>query len=193
MDQFVLISEKVEGSNWYGGVDPTGSYFVGQRSGAIIPEDYNNPSHTWWKTAVDQKLLYAAYRIQADYAHGKSITIRGEIAGGNIQGNIYKMPRIEIFAFDIMIDGKYVDADKFLSLTSSYDIQIAPVIASNVRLRDWLGGKTIKEAANGKSLMYDTLREGIVIKPMKEQYSGVLGGRLMIKQRDPIYLAKTDN
>lgn len=191
MDQPVFITEKVEGSNWYGGVDAAGSYVVGQRSGAIIPDDVNNPSHTWWKVAIEQKLLYAAYRIQADKYQQKSVIIRGEIAGGTIQGNVYKLPKMQIFAFDILVDGVYVDACEFIKLTEDYMIQTVPVLSTEQTLRNWLTGKTVKDASNGKSMLGDHLREGIVIKPMAESYDRVLGGRLFIKQRDPLYQIKT--
>jgi RNA ligase (TIGR02306 family) len=190
MDQIVFITEKVEGSNWYGGVDAAGNPVVGQRSGAIIPDDVNSPDHTWWKVARDYQLLYNAYRIREDNYKQKSVIFRGEIAGGSIQSNLYKFPKFRIFVFDILVDGQYVDVEKFLKLTSDFGIETAPVLSKDKTLREWLGGKTIKEACHGNSMLGDNLREGIVIKPMTEQYDGILGGRLLIKQRDPIYLAK---
>jgi RNA ligase (TIGR02306 family) len=191
MNQQVYITEKVEGSNWYGGIDAAGNFVVGQRSGAIIPDDAS--THTWWSVAVMQGLLDAAAAIQREKFPGKSVIIRGEIAGGNIQGNIYKLPKMQIFAFDILVDGAYLDALTFLDLTVQYKIQTAPMLSISKTLHEWLGGKTVKDASHGKSLLGDTIREGIVIKPIVEQYSKVLGGRLFIKQRDPIYLDKTGN
>jgi RNA ligase (TIGR02306 family) len=192
LNQQVYITEKVEGSNWYGGIDAAGNFVVGQRSGAIIPDE-GNVTHTWWTVAAMQGLLDAAAAIKRDKYPGKSVIIRGEIAGGSIQGNIYKLPKMQIFAFDILVDGQYVDALAFLALTTEYKIQTAPMLSFSKPLHEWLGGKTVKEASHGKSLLGDTLREGIVIKPIVEQYSKVLGGRLFIKQRDPIYLDKTGN
>jgi RNA ligase (TIGR02306 family) len=192
LNQQVYITEKVEGSNWYGGVDAAGEFVVGQRSGAIIPDD-GNVTHTWWTVAAMQGLLDAAAAIRRDKYPGKSVIIRGEIAGGSIQGNIYKLPKMQIFAFDILVDGQYVDALTFLALTTEYKIQTAPMLSLSKTLHEWLDGKTVKDASHGKSLLGDTIREGIVIKPIVEQYSKVLGGRLFIKQRDPIYLDKTGN
>jgi len=69
-----------------------------------------------------------------------------------------------------------------------------PTIAYDVVLRDWLAGRTIQEASNGRSLLAkDRLREGIVIVPMVEQkiqWKDLSMKRLMIKQRSPQYLAK---
>ena len=51
---------------------------------------------------------------------------------------------------------------------------------------------SIKEASNGISLLAPgKLREGIVIVPEEEGWSQRLGGRLILKQRSPNYLAKT--
>ena len=58
-------------------------------------------------------------------------------------------------------------------------------------LREYLNGKTIRYASNGKSVLADTKREGIVIKPLIEEFHPILH-RLLIKQRSPEYLAGTD-
>jgi hypothetical protein len=68
-----------------------------------------------------------------------------------------------------------------------------PLLAHNITLREWLNGETVQKKSNGKSILYDTFREGIVIKPAEEQFSYELSGRLFIKQRDPIYLDNTGN
>lgn len=189
MDQVVFITEKVEGSNWYGGVDVAGNFVVGQRSGAIIPDD---PSvHTWWSVAIMQGVLDASVKIRNDIFPGKSVIIRGEMTGGSIQGNLYKFPKFSIFAFDILVDGVYLNSTDFINITAKYGIKTAPVISSDKTLRDWLAGRSIKDASHGNSVLGDIFREGVVIKPLTEQPCKWLpANRLMIKQRDPIYLAK---
>ena len=61
-------------------------------------------------------------------------------------------------------------------------------------LREYLDGKTVKEASNGLSILVpglNILREGIVISPLKEKYV-MHFGRLILKQRSPEYLLKHD-
>ena len=194
MDQRVFITEKIEGTNWYGGVGTNGECFVGQRSGSIIPDDGNAAGNTWWSTAIMQGILDVAIKLRRDEFQNKSVVFRGELAGGSIQSNIYKLPKIQIFVFDLLVDGKYLDAPDFLRLTNEHKVQTVPVLWTEGTLREWLakvGKAGVKDASNGRSVLGDTLREGIVIKPWKEQFSSTLGGRLFIKQRDAIYLDKT--
>jgi hypothetical protein len=69
---------------------------------------------------------------------------------------------------------------------------LVPCLAKKVKLKTWLNGKTLAEAANGESLLHKTLREGIVIRPILENYDADIGGRLILKQISPEYLAKAD-
>lgn len=125
---------------------------------------------------------------------GKSVIFRGELAGGSIQSNIYKFPKFQIFVYDLLVDGKYVDALDFLGLTAAYEVQAVPMLGISRTLREWMTFHKytdIINASHGKSLLGDNLREGIVIKPVREvAWRGLPESRLMIKQRDPIYLAK---
>ena len=78
------------------------------------------------------------------------------------------------------------------SLVDQCGIETVPLLATDVTLREWLAGKTLAKASNGKSLLNSSLlREGIVIRPMTEQRSEPLG-RVIIKQRSPEYLAASD-
>lgn len=93
-----------------------------------------------------------------------------------------------MFLFDIKINDRFVNSVKFKELSQGFDT--VPELAYDIILEDWLDGKTIQEASNGESALCKTRREGIVIKPMEEQYSPELHGRMLLKQRSPTYLAK---
>jgi RNA ligase (TIGR02306 family) len=185
-----MITCKIEGSNWYGGVTEDGTEVVGQRNGQIIKTE--DADHTWWSTAKSQNLLMVAKKIQDELYPGKQIILRGELTGPKVQGNYYNLVNFQIFIFDIMINNIYISAKEYLDICSKYNIQTVPILAKNVLLKTWLNGKTIKEAANGKSVLIDKLREGIVIKPMDEIYDEYLGGRTILKQRSVEYLLKAD-
>jgi RNA ligase (TIGR02306 family) len=193
MDMPVYISSKIEGSNFYGGVNLLGEFVVGQRSGMIIPDDGGNLTHTWWVTAKSQGLLDAAATIRNDLFAGSSVILRGEIIGPGIQGNYYNVPKYKVLIFDIKVDDKYLSSGDFINICNKYNIETVPVLSVGKTLKEWLNGRTVKEASNHRSMLIDKHEEGIVIKPMVEQHSEVLSGRMCIKQRSAVYLCKVQN
>jgi RNA ligase (TIGR02306 family) len=183
--QPVYVSEKVEGSNFSVTFDGT-KFFVNQRRFTIEPLE--GAEHTWWKVAREQGLMDFAKYLFKDIP----ITIYGEMIGPGIQGNIYKVAQHQVRVFDIKIGNKFMDARDFLTETEKQGVLTAPNLGVFDNIDAFLSGKTIIEASHGESKLYKTLREGIVIKPIVEQEVDGFG-RLILKQRDPIYLAGTDN
>jgi RNA ligase (TIGR02306 family) len=188
-NQPVYVSEKVEGSNFSVTFDNQ-RFFVNQRRFTIEPLDGHD--HTWWKVAKEQGLMDFAARLSVEYSSAP-VTVYGEMIGPGIQGNIYKLSKHEVRVFDIKIGPLFMPASEFLRITELQGILTAPNLGVFDNIDVFLAGKTIIEASNGKSILNpNTLREGIVIKPMIEQIVDKFG-RLILKQRDPIYLAGTDN
>lgn len=192
MDQPVYVSEKLEGSNWSATKAADGQIFVSQHNYTI--QEIPDKQHDFWAVARKQDLLKFLDFLASRYP-GKDVTIRGEIIGPGIQKNIYQYKEHITKLFDIEVGGIPIGAMDFLELTSVGSVPTVPDLGWGMTLRDWLKGKTIKEASNGKSVLAETtvkgLREGIVIKPVKEQRHPKIG-RLMIKQRSPEYLAESD-
>ena len=164
---------------------------VNQRNFIIEPLP-DMPDHSFWKVAKDEHLLAAAQQIRDKYYPGKNVVVRGEFAGPGVQGNYYDLKTHTVFAFEIEIDGRPVDAGHFLGFCNEFGLKTVPILSQGKTLREWLNGRTIQEASNGQSTLIAKPREGVVIKPMVEE--AVDGfGRLFIKQRSPDYLAKTEN
>jgi RNA ligase (TIGR02306 family) len=164
--------------------------------------------HAFWTAYFAQGLDDLMQKVMEKYPDAKQIILYGEFCGPGVQGNIYKLDDYKVFLFDIKVDNKYLNPAEFLALTKGYNT--VPLLALDVDLVDWLAEQLkdykvpewteddrptlgIKEASNGKSALHDTLREGVVFKPMTEQYSEELHGRLVLKQRSPEYLAGSDN
>jgi RNA ligase (TIGR02306 family) len=190
MDMPVLISEKVEGSNSAVMYERETGFAFLQRRHEVKPDPSIPELHDWIRVPQENGLTAIAEQILNDYS-AKRVIIKSEMTGPAIQGNIYKLQKVTTFTFDIEVDGRYLDAAEFIEVTKKYNIITAPILSVGKTLREWLGGKTVQQASSGKSMLYDTLREGIVIKPMLEQYNSWLKGRMFIKMRDPIYLEKT--
>lgn len=188
MDQKVWITEKVEGQNWSLLLNGE-ELWVSQRNYTI--QQIPGKDHDFWKWALVQKLDMKAMNLLRKN-EAKRVLLRGEYCGPGSQGNIYGMKENQILLFDISVDGVYMGPQEFFETCHGLAMPTVPPIAENVILREWLGGKTVKGASNGKSLLFNGLREGIVIRPAVEARHEKIG-RLILKQRSPDYLAGTDN
>lgn len=191
MDEQVLISEKLEGSHWcmawYADGDKT---VVSQRNYRI--EATEQGEHDWHKVARLGNYGEKLRAIAAAYPEPcHTLVIRGEILGPGLQGNYYKLKDHALYLFEIEVNGYPVNADTFLELCQTYEIPVVPVLGNNVRLSGWLAEKSIKEASDGLSALASLPREGIVIRPMQERRTEGIG-RVIIKQRSPDYLAKSE-
>jgi RNA ligase (TIGR02306 family) len=192
MDEPCYVSEKLEGSHWSATLYVDGDLAVCQRNYRVIPVD--GGEHDWFRALRLQGLDEILRKMFADLQNEmalESLTLRGELIGPSIQGNIYGLKEREVRVFEIEINGKAVEAARFLALTEQYAVPTVPVLAVNTTLRDWLQGKSLKEVSDGQSAMASRLREGVVIKPMVERRDDRIG-RVFLKQRSPEYLAKSD-
>lgn len=191
MEVPVWVSEKLEGTNFSVTVRENGEVFVNQRNYSIIEEV--GVEHDFWKVARQQGLIEVAQRILSTIT-AKQVTLRGELLGPRVQKNLYRLKHLKVFLFDILVDYAYVEVATLFDLARQFELEsfLVPTLAYGVTLREFLAGQSLKEVSNGHSLLADTIREGIVIKPMSEMTSTVLGGRLVLKQRSPVYLVKTD-
>jgi len=193
MPQMVEITEKLEGQNFsvtYSALDD--KIYVNQRNFSIQP--ISGYVHEFWKVAAEKGIIEFVESLKLSYP-GKNITVYGEFIGPRIQSNIYKLKGFEVKLFDIKVNHEWFTPDIRQSIIEKHfgnmDIHV-PILAMNVILEQWLNGKSLVEASHGISQLYKTNREGIVIKPMTEARHEKIG-RLVIKQRDPIYLSKTNN
>jgi RNA ligase (TIGR02306 family) len=195
LDQPVIITEKLEGSHFAASLLGDGSLAVSQRHHRIEPVE--GQEHDWHKVARTSGLADALPAMKAvlEARLGRPIhvlTVRGEVLGPGVQKNIYKLPDHRVYVFDIEADGAPIDAKLYLEMVEQFGLAHAPVLAAGVLLRDWLAGRTLADASNGKSVLQpEVAREGVVIRPMREQTDEVLG-RVIIKQRSPEYLSKSD-
>lgn len=190
MDERVHVTEKVEGSNWWASAAPDGTIAVGQHKHRIEP--VAGAEHDFWKVAREQGLLGFLRTLQETRFAGRLVTLRGEYAGPNVQKNIYGFKANRVLLFDLDVDGRALAPPEFVQAVDAWDAAArVPTIAYDVTLRDWLAGRPLRHASDGKSLLGPCAREGIVVKPMRELRHPEIG-RLFLKQRSPEYLAATD-
>ncbi|MFO0553081.1 MAG: RNA ligase family protein [Polyangiaceae bacterium] len=190
-DVDVLVTEKVEGSNFSVLCRADGTVTVQQRTKKVVPNDA--VEHTFWAVARRSRAIeFAEHLVRR--TPGFDVAVYGEVIGPGIQGNLYKLERHALRLFDIKRGGHWLAPDAFLEAVASFyeapeDI-LAPVLHKGL-LSDWLSGRTIKQASNGRSKLADVPREGVVIRPLVERILPDFG-RLILKQRSPEYLAKSE-
>lgn len=190
MDQPVCITEKLEGSHFaVAYVDK--KFWVCQRRFALEPIE-GMPKHFFWEVTENLGLEEFVNSLVKDFSC-EHLVLRGEIIGPNIQSNIYYLPERSVRFFDLMIDKRYVDTQVLLDTFRKHSKSdlLVPNLSKDQTLRAWLNGRSLIEASTGDSGLKNILREGIVIKPLKEQSHSELGGRLILKQISPEYLASS--
>jgi RNA ligase (TIGR02306 family) len=144
--------------------------------------------------AMAGNLYWFAYTIQGirDYveetakAHTK-VLVCGEVYG-KVQSLHYGLPgTIGFAAFDIEVDGKYLDYQEFSDICAKYNIPRVPEVYRGPYSLD-----LIKQHSTGKTLFNDThIREGIVVKPVVER-SHHRSGRVIFKFINDAYLFKRE-
>lgn len=183
--QEVCVSEKLEGSN--GSVclyKQENKIYVNMHGNSVMPTE-ELPEPPYWKMAKECGHIDLVKKLKDKCKH--FVAIFSEAIGPGVQENIYRLKQNKLVAYDIKIDGRFICKDEFFELIKG--VETVPILCRHTRLIDFLDGKTVQEAANGKSMLYDVLREDIVITPEQESFCEELYGRLLLKQHSSRYLA----
>lgn len=114
----------------------------------------------------------------------KQVILFGEVFG-RVQSLRYGLPNAVAFrAFDLMLDGQYADWDWFDATCHLYGVPIVPLVA-----RGAMDLEQIKRLSEGHTLVPggDHIREGVVVKPIRERHDGRTG-RVILKMVSDAYL-----
>lgn len=159
--------------------------------------DFEDESNVYIRTAKDPRygLGYKLPCIKAEYKEiigDNPIYICGEIFGPGIQkgfGYGLSLGEIAFRLFDIAYgersDLRYMDAELVEKICKDYDLPITPVLYRGPFSKEILLKYTSgKESVSGRGVH---IREGIVVKPLKERYDGK-AGRVILKSVSDAYL-----
>lgn len=170
----VVISEKIHGTNFRAGCI-NGDFMVGTKN--VRRKESENPD-IYWQIGRMFNLPTITKTIMGN------VILYGEIYGKGIQKLWYGEPRPTVRFFDVSINGKFLDFFDFTEFCMKYHLPVAPTIAINTPWKE-----SLKEFANKNSTIATHIREGIVIKPMKERYDAHIG-RVIFKHINKDYLLK---
>lgn len=190
----VVISEKLHGTNSRVAVIQgewmAGSHKVRRKP----PEDYDiltpqniqlgNSRHVYWYPTVIPQVKQMLTELSEKH---QQVILFGEIFGDSIQSLHYGYKQqLGYRAFDLMLDGRYLNFDEFRTTCQEYGVLTVPILAQVPYSLE-----IVKALSEGKTTMINQgkvhIREGVVIKPVVERQHPKLG-RLILKYVSDSYL-----
>jgi RNA ligase (TIGR02306 family) len=199
----IVATEKIHGTN--SGVGIVNGVLVARSNGyrrkdptGLTPEEIENSkqrdqnetnsaysANIWW---YPHSLPQIQTFLQEMGKLHRSVIVYGEIFGPGVNNFKYGRTSIDYRVFDIMIDGKYLDFKDALSLCVTYNLPYVPILYIGEynfeRIKELSQGKTTLADENSKTT---NIREGVVIRPVKESYLPNIG-RLTLKFVSDDYL-----
>lgn len=177
------VSEKVDGTSF--------SCFLNNNEFGVCSHNLElkeTENNTYWKIARELDLEGRLRKV------GMNLGLQGEVLGSGVQGNKYKLSGLQLKLFNVFdIDKRrYLCYPDFAEMVTRLQLEAVPIITANYELP-----KTVDELvefSKGRSLLNkDTPREGIVLRPLVEEYEPLLYGRLSFKTINPDFLIKYDS
>ena len=141
--------------------------------------------NSFWKTA---RALDLENKLRS---LNRNIALQGELLGPGVQGNKYKLEKLGYYIFNVFdIDtGLHFNSLEFLKLVQYLGLTAVPLVADSYTLPATID--EMVEFSKGKSLLNkDVHREGVVLRPLVNEYDEDLRGRLSFKCINPEFLLK---
>jgi len=173
----VIVTEKIHGTNcrigFVNNIQVAGSMELRRKK----PENQDDMERSiyWspWNLLAVQKLMNFLKREH------NVVIMYGEVYGGSIQSLDYGRPKGKGFgykAFDLKVDGKFLDWLEFNSICCEYEVSTVPLIYQGPFIY-----KDILQMADGKTLVQKDLhmREGVVVKSIKEKIHPKIGRSIL--------------
>lgn len=178
----VVVTEKIHGTNCrVGWIE--GEWMAGSMSVRRQRPDPLTASIYWQPLAQEgvQALLEAKGQTH------RQVILFGEVFGSKVQNlNYGQIGTLGFRAFDLLLDGKYADADEFETICAQFDVPTVPVL-----FRGPYALETVKQLSEGSTtLAADHIREGVVVKPLRERTDPKIGRVCLKYIGDPYVFAK---
>lgn len=137
---------------------------------------------SYWTIAKQLDMENVLKDIAKKY-NADTVVLQGEICGGKIQGNKYKIDDYKLFAFNLIIDGEKYRTFDMDFILGSYGIETVPILVNGIKLKNTIDDMV--EFSKGNSeIQSETKREGLVFRNMKNDIS--------FKVINPDFLLKYD-
>jgi RNA ligase (TIGR02306 family) len=123
---------------------------------------------------------------------GHDVAIQGEVIGPGVQKNKYARKGLELRVFNVLdvSAGKLLDHPLMLAAVADMGLETVPQLGPLTLAH---GVDELVALAEGTSELNPAAqREGIVLRPLTEEYDPDVGGRLSFKAINPKFLLKYD-
>jgi RNA ligase (TIGR02306 family) len=191
----VVATEKVHGTACLFSL-VNGEPFVSSKGfGAKRLAIAHNPANLYWRTIEAYGVPAAAARI-GELFGTERVGVFGEVFGAGVQDLAYgangkgERPGYAVFDVAVERDGvvRWLDSGELAEVLAKVELPAVP------RLYDGpYDEAALMELATGRETVSGTaahLREGLVVRPARERYSGITGGRAIAKFVSAAYLTR---
>jgi RNA ligase (TIGR02306 family) len=179
----VILTEKIHGTCCRAGLIE-GELMAGSKAvRRKQPSENKMASNIYW---YPLSLEPVRKLVETLGSENRQVILFGEVYGSKIQSFHYGLKGILGFrAFDLLINGKYLDWPEFQTLCELFGVETVPVIATIPFDLD-----TIKRLSEGKTQLMEHdahIREGLVVHPVRERTHPKVG-RVILKYVSDSYL-----
>ena len=180
-----IATEKLDGSS--------ATFFIYDNKFGIASRNLHlkeNDKNSFWKFAREFKIEEKMQSFMKDHEK-EALTIQGELIGEGIQKNKYRIKgqTVRFFrAFD-PIKYQFISWNQMVIMMKIMDLEIVPVIEVDFKLPE--NYEDLIEYANGRSMLRETAREGVVFVAKNPSYSN--SGRLSFKVISNKFILKHDS
>lgn len=178
----VVVTEKIHGTNcrlgWIEGELMAGSMSVRRARPERLADSL------YWQP---MELSGVQALLESLGQNARQVILYGEVFGSRVQNLNYGQIGVLGFrAFDLLIEGKYLDTDSFLAACAEFGVPTVPVL-----YRGPYALETIKALSEGATtLRADHIREGVVVKPVYERMDPKVGRVCLKYIGDPYLFSK---
>lgn len=181
--EMVVATEKIHGTSSRIGMIREGGEWLKLAASKGAQRKFSEDGTYWlpWRMPNVAELMA---KVAEGNPRANQIILFGEIYG-KVQSLRYGLPQgLGYRAFDLMIDGRYMDRDPLDTTLEMYGVEQVPTIYEGPFSLD-----TIAALSKGKSMIpgADHIREGVVVTPMKERHDPETG-RVILKYVSDDYL-----
>ncbi|MFA5557842.1 MAG: RNA ligase family protein [Methanofastidiosum sp.] len=172
-DTLFQITEKLDGQSgtyfllktpkkWYQFGKSAYTFGVCSRNLHLPKED----NSSYWTIAKQYNIKGV---LESLIGNEQYVVLQGEIIGGNIQKNKYKISGYDFYAFNLIYPNRKMENKQMQELLNPLNIKTVPVLDIGFKLKNTI--KDMVEYAKGKSTLLDELREGIVVRNYEKDIS----------------------